>query len=535
MSALRVGVPVERLAGSTALYRDFAARADSSLHRRLGGFRSDADAWRRALGPARGIDSRLVERMVLDNQALGVSRETLDRLRGLASGTTRAVLTGQQPGVAGGTLLSLYKAATAAALAREIEARWRRPCVAIFWLGADDDDFEEIRELAIVSDTLSVVSASLEAAAHAPGRRVGDIAGAAVGRVWDAVGTFLPKTDGARDVCARVGAAVCGGDDLGRIAARVVVELTGGGVAVVDGREPLLREAARETLLSFFDGEDALRALVREGGEALVADGYHAQLDTGNDSGLFLVREGTRRRIPAQARETARAEFVRDITTVSPGVVARNLVQDAVFMPAAVVLGPAEIAYRAQLARVYDVLGVEKPVVFPRLAATFVPPAVDAATGEHGVDAALLATDPPAWIAGVMRALESARTASAAREFEETFRTEAARFVAVVSERMDARAREKLERRVAELASRVATTVRGAVEQDSLAAASKWPWLSRAAELFVRDGEPQERFLSALVPYTFHGRDAWDLVGDVAGGHVRDALDGRVLHRVYSW
>jgi hypothetical protein len=321
---------------------------------------------------------------------------------------------------------------------------------------------------------------------------------------------------------------------LGRIAARVLVGLTEGSVAVIDGREASLREAAREALLSFFDREDALRSLVREGGEALVREGYHAQLDTGTDSGLFLVRDGTRRRIPAEARATARAEFARDITTVSPGVVARNLVQDAVFAPAAVVLGPAEIAYRAQLARVYDVLGVEKPVVFPRLAATFVPPAVSSAVDEYGVDAALLAMDPPAWVAGIMRALESERTASAARAFEEAFRAEATRFVTAASERLDARAREKLERRVAELASRVASTARGAVEQDSLAAASKWPWLSRAAELFARDGTPQERFLSAVVPYTFHGRDAWNLVGDVAGDHVRDALDGRVLHRVYS-
>lgn len=534
MSALRVPVPVERLAGSTPLYRDFVSRPDSRVHRRVGGFRSDAEAWRRALAPARGVDARLIERMVADNTALGASRETLDRLRALAGGETRAVLTGQQPGVVGGVLLALYKAATAAALAHEIEARWRTPCVAIFWLGSDDDDFEEIRELAIVGDALSVVSASVDAAAHAPGRRVGDIAGADVARVWEAVGPFLPKGDGARDVSVRVGAAVRAGDDLGRIAARVLVGFTEGKLAVVDGREPSLREASREMLLSFFDREDALRSLVREGGEALVAEGYHAQLDTGTDSGLFLVRDGTRRRIPPEARDTARAEFARDITTASPGVVARNLVQDAVFAPAAVVLGPAEIAYRAQLARVYDVLGVEKPVAFPRLAATFVPPAVAGAVDEYGVDAALLSTDPAAWVAGVMRALESARTASAAQAFEDVFRTEASRFVAVVSERLDARAREKLERRVAELASRVTTTVRGAVEQDSLAAASKWPWLSRAAELFARSGEAQERFLSALVPYTFHGRDAWNLVGDVAADHVRDALDGRVLHRVYS-
>jgi hypothetical protein len=145
-----------------------------------------------------------------------------------------------------------------------------------------------------------------------------------------------------------------------------------------------------------------------------------------------------------------------------------------------------------------------------------------------------LAVDPSEWVARVMRSLESPRAAEAARAFEAAFRTEAARFVQSASERMDPRAREKLERRVADLANRVASAAQGAIEQDSLAGASQWPWLARAAELFARDGAPQERFLSALVPRSFHGSDAWELVLGVATEHVRDALDGRVLHRVYS-
>ncbi len=530
MSGLRAEVPIDRLPGTTELFRHFVAGSDAPVYRRLRGFRAGDDAWRYALGKARGVDARLVERMLAENEALGASRETIERLRGLSEGITRAVVTGQQPGVAGGPLLSLYKAATLVALAREIEARWRTPCVAVFWLGSDDDDFAEIRDLAIVSDALAAVSVSLEGSAHAPGRRVGDVAGKAVAHAWDAVSPFLPKGDTA----ARVDAIVQSGGDLGRIAARVLMEITNGSLAVIDSREPALDQAARETILEYFDREDAIRGLIVEGGDALVADGYHAQLDPGSDSGLFLVRDGTRHRVPSAVRAAARAEFARDVTAASPGVVARNLIQDAVFAPAAVVLGPAEIAYRAQLARVYDVMGIDKPVVFPRLGATFVPPAVAQAATRSGVDAALLAIDPAEWVTRVMRSLESARAAEAARAFESAFRLEAARFVESASERLDPRAREKLQRRVADLANRVASTAQGAVEQDALAGASQWPWLARAAELFARDRTPQERFLSALVPHSFHGDDAWPLVLDVAAGHVRDALDGRVLHRVYS-
>jgi hypothetical protein len=199
-----------------------------------------------------------------------------------------------------------------------------------------------------------------------------------------------------------------------------------------------------------------------------------------------------------------------------------------------VVLGPAEVAYRAQLAGVYHLLGVARPVVFPRLGATFVPPPVCDAIDRSGADAGLLATDPAAWGARVTESLRSAHVAEAARAFETSFRAQADRFLSAAGERLDARAKEKLAKRVAELTARVAGTANGAVEQDALAGAAQWPWLARAAEPFARDGQAQERFLSALVPFTFHGDDAWQAVLAAAHEHVGDALDGRVLHRVYS-
>jgi hypothetical protein len=528
-----LGVSIDRLPGATALFRDYVARTDSSVHRRVGGFRASADAWARALASAPTIDARLVDRLAEDNAALGVRADVGERLRGLADGRVRAVVTGQQPGVAGGPLLSLYKAATAIALAEAIETRWKVRCVPLFWVGSDDDDFAEIRDLTIVSDALAVVSASLDVSAHAPGRRVGDIAAGAVAGAWDAVAPFLPSSGAVGEVAARVGGLVHGDGDLGRIAARVFVELTGGRMALVDARESTLLAAGREALLAFFDREDELRAAIHEEGVALVRDGYHAQLDTGSDSGLFVVTDGVRRRVPPDARAAARAGLARDASSASPGVVARNLVQDAVLAPAAVVLGPAEVAYRAQIVAAYDALGVARPVAFPRLGATFVPPAVVEAARATGVDVALVAADAPAFVARVMRALESPRVAEEAARFESTMRDASARFLAAAGERMGARTRDKLARRLADLAERAAGVARGAIENDALAGAARWPWLARAAELFARDGQPQERFLSALVPYLFHGRDAWALLHEVAATHVRDSLDANLTHRVY--
>ena len=58
------------------------------------------------------------------------------------------MITGQQPGFLGGPLLTIYKIATAVALARR-ETAAGRPTVPVFWLGDDDDDLREALDPAL--------------------------------------------------------------------------------------------------------------------------------------------------------------------------------------------------------------------------------------------------------------------------------------------------------------------------------------------------------------------------------------------------
>lgn len=527
MNVIRVNVPSRDLP-ATPLYRDFLAGKAGALDEALGGFGPGAPGWRTP-SPA-SLDARLVAGLVEANTRLSVDAGIVARLGGLATGAVRAVVTGQQPGVAGGPLMSLYKIATACALAEDVERRTGTACVPVFWMGADDDDFAEIRELSVISRDTSLVSVSLPASATAPGRRVGDIAAGAVGDAFAAVRGFLPEGP----VLDEVAAAATGAADLGEAAARTIVALTAGRIAIVDGRDPLLRTAARSLLLRCYDEESALREEIDRAGQALVAAGYHAQLEAGAGASLFYVEDGIRQRIPESRRDDIRRRIEDDITRTSPGVVARNLVQDAVFLPVAVVLGPAEIAYRAQLAGVYRRLGVARPVAFPRLSATFVPPAVASVVAAGAGDAARLAVDPAAWVERARAALEDAAFAGAAQQTEANLRALLTGFEAAARDRLDARAREKMVKRFADLEQRLHQALGAAVEQDTTSAAARWPFLARGAELFERDGVTQERFLSMVVPQAYHGSAAWDSIRGLASQHVEDALDGRVDHRVYS-
>jgi uncharacterized protein YllA (UPF0747 family) len=94
---------------------------------------------------------------------------------------------------------------------------------------------------------------------------------------------------------------------------------------------------------------------------------------------LFLLRDGARRRIewsgagdfrlrgapgapPAEPVEKLLAILDADPTAVSPGVLARPAIQDAVLGTTLQVMGPGETAYLAQAAPIYPLLGIEPPV-----------------------------------------------------------------------------------------------------------------------------------------------------------------------------
>ena len=136
------------------------------------------------------------------------------------------------------------------------------------------------------------------------------------------------------------------------------------------------------------------------GGEALEGAGYHAQVKvSGEMSLLFLISDaGVRqalRRTADGAWKAGRQSFsTEELLTIldetperiSPNALLRPVFQDTILPTAAYVGGPAEVAYWAQSAVVYEaVLGRVTPVL-PRLTATLLEPAVAAVMTKDEVE-----------------------------------------------------------------------------------------------------------------------------------------------------
>ena len=143
--------------------------------------------------------------------------------------------------------------------------------------------------------------------------------------------------------------------------------------------------------------EEALLARTRE----LEAAGYHAQvLVKPGASLLFLIEAATGERLALRRTadggwkagngvySTAELLAILDATPerLSPNALLRPVFQDAILPTAAYIGGPAEIAYFAQSAVLYERLGSGRVTpVLPRFSATLIEPAIGAVMAKDEV------------------------------------------------------------------------------------------------------------------------------------------------------
>jgi bacillithiol biosynthesis cysteine-adding enzyme BshC len=357
---------------------------------------AEPGAWRDAIGRTQrhGRDRAAMADILAAQQGhRGAPPEAIAAAAQLRNPDTVAIVTGQQAGLFGGPLFTLLKALTALRLAERARDEHGVPAVAIFWIDSEDHDWDEVKACHVLDDDLAVrpLSAGDPPGAHqAPVARVR--LDEAIVATLSALETALPPTefsarllDGLRQAY-RPGAGMA--EAFGQWMERV---LGPRGLVVYDAADP----AAKPLVAKLFEREIAhageTSRLATIAGAALEARGYHAQVTPQDDSvALFHLdastppgagggREPIRRDgsgfVVGDRAESPDALLARVRTQperFSPNVLLRPLVQDTLFPTVCYVAGPNELAYLAQLGRVYDAFGIPMPLMQQRASATIV-------------------------------------------------------------------------------------------------------------------------------------------------------------------
>ncbi len=288
------------------------------------------------------------------------------------------VTTGQQPGLFGGPLYTWSKAASALALADEIEARTGIPTAAIYWAATDDADFAEAASTSVARvGGLEVLRATLEPPAGTPMTLapVGDLAEARR-RLIEASGSAADP--GPLEVIADAygSSATSHGDAFVRLLRAMLEPL---GMPVLDASHPAVATASAPTiaaaLLRASEIEGALAHRARE----IRAAGHEPQVEDVQGLALAFVRDGTVKR-----RLTV-AEASHATGVLTPNVLLRPIVERAILPTVAYVAGPGELAYFAQVSAVAGALGMPAPVAVPRWSCTLIEPHVQVLLNRFGI------------------------------------------------------------------------------------------------------------------------------------------------------
>ena len=292
------------------------------------------------------------------------------------------VTTGQQPGLFGGPLYSLYKALTAVRLAEELEPVVGRPVMPLFWIASDDHDWAEANHAHVIDPANRLhritVGPSADPAPRALGRiRLGDRGADALAEL----SACFPRNDYRDGYLDLLREAYHSGSTLASAYADLMAMLLRDTpVGLVDGAGARLKELARPILRA--EAEDPLAsedALTETAGH-LTSSGYRLQvpLARGATNLFFDTRQGRDRllgadsgfRLRRSGREFSRRRILgaidESVDLVSPNVLLRPVVEGFVFPTLAYVAGPGEIAYFGQLSALFRRHGVGMPVVTPR-------------------------------------------------------------------------------------------------------------------------------------------------------------------------
>jgi bacillithiol biosynthesis cysteine-adding enzyme BshC len=294
----------------------------------------------------------------------------------LADPATRVVVTGQQTGLFGGPLLALVKAAAAVRWAEAIEAKGK-PAVALFWMATEDHDWDEVARASFsTADGLRTYPLGDDPQPLAPiGLRTVGVEVLAIlrelaeeqpdpaYRAWIGKLMTLWRPD------ARFGEAF----------ARQMVETFGARAPLlVDALSPALKRAEAPFLARLVERRDEVARRLAEADRRVVANGHELQVAPQPEaSPLFVLRHHERRRVEWRADdryslrgvpgeepvEQLLATIADNPAIVSPGVLARPAIQDAVLGTTLSVVGAGELSYLAQAAPLYELVGAAPPFV----------------------------------------------------------------------------------------------------------------------------------------------------------------------------
>ncbi|MBE3593706.1 MAG: bacillithiol biosynthesis BshC [Candidatus Carbobacillus altaicus] len=340
------------------------------------------------------------------------------------------VVGGQQTMLLGGPMFVFFKALMIIQTARRLEKKLHHPVIPVFWLASEDHDWEEVSRFHTVDADWHVQTIVLPYPDHQaadlhyrPSVSRVKVPRESMQRVLEEVIRSWPDTEFKEALSEklthmleevemieagrtggatserlegfeglyhddRIRASLSPGLTLNRLFARILIDwFAEDGLVLLDSDDPDLRRLEVPMFEALIRENDAFQDALRIGGEAVQRFSLEPRLTAGDPdrSHIFLNKPYARTallydrnvfydrlRTERLSKDDLLSLLHKDPTLFSSGVAARPLVQEYLLPTLAVVLGPSELAYWAELKEAMMHFGQVLPPIVPRFQGTIV-------------------------------------------------------------------------------------------------------------------------------------------------------------------
>lgn len=318
-----------------------------------------------------------------------ISAKTSQNIKLLEERNTLAIVTGQQLGLAGGPLYTIYKTITAIKLAAHLTAKYPDfNFVPVFWLAGDDHDFEEISSINLLNNENKVETIAYKVEEEGE-KEAGSVGGI---RLEQEIEDFISGLEGAlrpteftQDVIHYISSIYRPGKSVAEAFSEMMFKFFDKYGLVIFNPQA---NDVKKLLIPVFKHElenyraHATKLITISAG---LDEEYHAQvkirpinLFVNNENGRYLLDplENNEFRLKRKKVKFSKDELLQLLESspemFSANVILRPVCQDWLFPTAFYVGGPAEISYFAQIVQLYKAFNLATPIAWPRISATIV-------------------------------------------------------------------------------------------------------------------------------------------------------------------
>jgi len=333
---------------------------------------------------------------------LNPSKLTQQNIKKLSDKKTLAIVTGQQLGIAGGPLYTFYKIITAIKLSRLLSERYDDyNFVPVFWLEADDHDFNEVRSIKIIDEVNSLLTIGYkeEIAEDDLKQSVGLInLDSSINEFFEKLNSGIKETEFKSVLINLLKNFYKEGKSFKEAFRDLIFNYFDEyGLVIFDPQDyevkKLLKPIFKKEITDFRIHTEQLVHV-----SATLEELYHAQVKV-KPVNLFLrIDEGRysiepveneyklRRKRKSFTQEQLLEVLENEPDKFSPNVLLRPICQDYLFPTAFYIAGPSEIAYFAQIKPLYELYNITQPMIYPRSSATILENSIANSLEKYSVD-----------------------------------------------------------------------------------------------------------------------------------------------------